>query len=88
MEVKIYSIADCKYCEILQQILEQSNITHEVIRVLRMGEHGEGMPFSEYMKIVKDLPLIQRCSFPQVYIDGKHTGDIKSTLTYLQNENK
>lgn len=88
MEVKIYSIANCKYCDILQKVLADQNIPHEVVRVLRMGEQGEGMLFSEYMKIAKDLPLIQRCSFPQVYIDGKHTGDFKSTLRYLQNENK
>lgn len=89
MEVKIYSIANCKYCEVLQKILIDQNIPHEVIRVLRMGEQGEGIPFSEHMKIAKDLPMIQRCSFPQIYIDGKYTGDIKSTLKYLQqNENK
>lgn len=88
MEVKIYSIANCKYCQVLQEVLNQSNIPHEVIRVLRMGESGEGMLFSEYMNITKDIPMIQKCSFPQVYIDGKHIGDIKSTLRYLQNETK
>lgn len=89
MEVKIYSIANCKYCEVLEQILTQSNIKHTTIRVLRMGEQGEGMSFSEYMNISKDISMIQKCSFPQIYIDGKHIGDMKSTLRYLQqNENK
>lgn len=88
MQVKIYSIANCKYCEVLEKVLIEQNISYEMIRVLRMGESGEGILFSEYMKIAKDLPLIQRCSFPQIYIDGIYAGDIKSTLRYLQNENK
>ena len=88
MEVKIYSIANCKYCEVLKKVLTEQNIPHEIIRVIRLDESGDGIPFYEYMEMVKDLPLIQRCSFPQVYIDGKHTGDFKSTLRHLQNENK
>ncbi len=88
MEVKIYSIANCNYCEVLKKVLIEQNIPHEIIRVIRPGEQGDGISFTEYMEITKDIPLIQRCSFPQVYIDGTHTGDIKSTLRYLQNENK
>lgn len=88
MEVKVYSIANCKYCDVLKQVLVEQNIPHEIIRVIRLDESGEGIPFYEYMKMVKDLPLIQKYSFPQVYIDGQHTGDIKSTLAWLQNANK
>jgi len=88
MEVKIYSTANCKYCQTLQKVLTEYNIKHEVIRVLRVGEQGEGIPFSEHMETVKDLPMLQRCSFPQIYIDGKYTGNINATLNYLKNENK
>lgn len=88
MKVTIYSVADCHYCKVLQYVLTEYNIPHEVINVLRLGEEGDGMSFSDYMKFAEDIPMIQRCTFPQVYIDDKHTGDMKTTLMYLQNENK
>jgi len=53
-----------------------------------MGEEDEGISFSQYLELEPNIPLIQRCAFPQVYIDEKYTGDIKSTLRYLQNANK
>jgi glutaredoxin len=88
MEVKIYSINNCQYCTTLKEILDISGVSYEEIKVLRMGEEGEGISFSKYMELEPTVPLIQRCNFPQVYIDGEYTGDIKSTLRYLRNGNK
>jgi len=88
MPVKIYSINNCQYCDTLKQILTASLIPYEEVKVIRMGEEGEGIAFSKYLELEPDIPLIQRCTFPQVYIDGEYTGDIKSTLRYIQNANK
>ncbi len=88
MTVKIYSINNCQYCDTLKQILTKSLIPYEEVKVIRMGEEGVGIPFSKYLELEPDIPLIQRCTFPQVYIDGKYTGDIKSTLRYIQDANK
>lgn len=88
MSVKIYSINNCRYCDTLKQILTKSLIPYEEVKVIRMGEEGEGILFSKYLELEPDIPLIQRCTFPQVYIDGKYTGDIKSTLRYIQDANK
>ena len=88
MTVKIYSINNCQYCDTLKEILTASLIPYEEVKVIRMGEEGEGILFSKYLELEPAIPLIQRCTFPQVYIDGKYTGDIKSTLGYIQNGNK
>ncbi|NDB57781.1 hypothetical protein EB001_04985 [bacterium] len=88
MVVKIYSIKNCQYCDVLKEVLTKSSIPYEEIKVNRMGEEDEGISFSQYLELEPNIPLIQRCAFPQVYIDEKYTGDIKSTLRYLQNANK
>jgi glutaredoxin len=88
MVVKIYSINNCPYCNVLKEILNTSGISYEEVKVLRMGEEGDGISFTEYIQMEPSVPLIQRCNFPQVYIDEEYTGDIKSTLRHLRNANK
>lgn len=88
MGVKIYSINNCQYCNVLKEILDTFKISYEEVKVLRVGEEGDGISFNEYIQMDPSLPLIQRCNFPQVYIDEKYTGDIKSTLRHLRNANK
>jgi glutaredoxin len=88
MEVKIYSISDCKYCEGLKQILDQFKIEYQEVKVLRADETGEGISYNDYLNLEPSIPLLMRCTFPQCYIDGKYTGSIQSTLRHLQNENK
>lgn len=88
MQVKIYSVDNCRYCDVLRNVLTQSNIPFTEIKVLRLTEIGEGMPFSEYVELEPDVPLIKKCSFPQVFLDGKYIGNMKDTLHYLYNETK
>lgn len=88
MEVKIYSISNCSYCEGLKKILDHFGIEYQEVKVLRSDETGDGIPYTDYINLEPSIPLIMRCSFPQCYIDGKYTGSIQATLRYLQNENK
>ena len=89
MEVKIYSISDCGYCETLKNVLREGNIPFEDIKVCRLTETGDGMPFSEYVKLEPNVPLVKKLSFPQVYFDEKYVGNMKDALNYLrENETK
>lgn len=88
MNVKIYSINNCIYCDKLRDILTDQGIAFEEVKVLRMGEEGTGIPFSEYISLQKEIPLHKKCNFPQIYIDGDYIGDLKSAITYFTNENK
>jgi glutaredoxin len=88
VEVKIYSVDNCRYCETLKHVLIQSQIPFTEVKVLRLTETGEGMPFSDYVNLEPDVPLIKKCSFPQVYLDGKYIGNMSETLRYLNNETK
>jgi glutaredoxin len=86
--VKFYSINDCNYCNVLREVLIHFKIDYDEVKVLRGSETGEGMLFSDYLNLEKDIPIMTKCTFPQVYIDGKYIGTIKNALDYLQNENK
>lgn len=88
MEVKIYSVDNCRYCDVLRNVLINSGIAFTEVKVLRLTETGEGMPFSEYVELEPDVPLIKKCSFPQVYLDGKYIGNMQETLRHLNNETK
>jgi glutaredoxin len=89
MEVKIYSISDCRYCDTLKTVLIQSNIAFTEVRVCRLVEQEcVGMSFSEYVELEPDIPLAKKCVFPQVYLDGKYIGNMQETLRYLHNETK
>lgn len=88
MDVKIYSINNCKYCDTLKYVLSQSGIPFTEVKVLRLVEEGDGMPFEEYIELEPDIPLAKKCIFPQVYLDGKYIGNMKETLHYLHNETK
>ena len=90
MRVKIYSIKNCRYCNILKEVLKTSHIPFEEVKVRRLVDTDdiEGMPFEEYIELEPDVELTKRCSFPQVYIDGKYIGDMNDTLIYLFDETK
>ena len=90
MEVKLYSISNCEYCDALKTVLLESYIPFVEVRVRRLVEgEGEGMSFSEYLKLEPDIPVSQRCIFPQVYFDGKYVGNMQDALHYLyKNETK
>ena len=90
MEVKIYSINDCKYCDALKAVLLESFIPFIEVKVRRLVEgEGEGMSFTEYLKLEPDIPVAKRCIFPQVYFDGKYVGNMQDALDYLYgNETK
>ena len=90
MRVKIYSISNCRYCNILKEVLTTSLIPFDEVKVRRLvdTDDSEGMPFDEYIKLEPDVELAKKCIFPQVYIDGKYIGDMKETLNYLFNETK
>lgn len=94
MNLKIYSINNCKYCSSLMDSLSSHGIQYEVIKVLRadeLGENGE-MTFAEWLQKEPDVPIIDRCRFPQVYIDDKYIGGMKETIRHLyaavENETK
>ena len=88
MEVKIYSINDCKYCDALKTVLLESFIPFIEVKVRRLSE-GEGMSFAEYLELEPDIPVAKRCIFPQVYFDGKYVGNMQDALDYLyKNETK
>lgn len=90
MEVKIYSINDCKYCEALKTVLLESFIPFIEVKVRRLVEgEGEGMSFTDYLELEPDIPVAKRCIFPQVYFDGKYVGNMQDALDYLyKNETK
>lgn len=88
MDVKIYSINNCRYCDTLKYVLNQSGIPFTEVKVRRLVEQGDGMPFDEYIKLEPDIPIAKKCIFPQVYLDGKYIGNMKETLHYLHNETK
>lgn len=89
MHVKIYSINDCRYCETLKYVLHENNIPYTEIKVSRLGEVNDCMPFSEYIKLEPTIPLVRKLSFPQVYFDEKYIGSMKDALNYLHgNETK
>ena len=88
MEVKIYSVDNCRYCETLKHVLIQSQIPFTEVKVLRLTETGEGMPFSDYVSLEPEIPLNKKCFFPQVYLDGKYIGNMSETLRHLNNETK
>ena len=90
MEVKIYSITDCKYCDTLKTVLLESFIPFIEVKVRRLSEgEGEGMSFSEYLELEPDIPVAKRCIFPQVYFDEKYVGNMQDALDYLyKNETK
>ena len=90
MEVKIYSINDCKYCDVLRTVLLESFIPFIEVKVRRLSEgEGEGMSFSEYLELEPDIPVAKRCIFPQVYFDEKYVGNMQDALDYLyKNETK
>jgi len=89
MHVKIYSIDDCRYCETLKHVLQTNNIFYTEIKVSRLGEVNDGMPFSEYVKLEPTIPLVRKLKFPQVYFDGKYIGSMQDALNYLHgNETK
>jgi glutaredoxin len=88
MKVKIYSINNCKYCELIKSIFDDQSISYEEIKVLRMGESGSGISFAEYLSLREDIPVAKKCNFPQIYVDDEYIGDLKSAITYFKNENK
>ena len=90
MEVKIYSINDCKYCDALRTVLLESFIPFIEVKVRRLVEgEGEGMSFAEYLELEPDIPVAKRCIFPQVYFDEKYVGNMQDALDYLyKNETK
>lgn len=82
MIVKLYSIRNCRYCELIKNFFNNSGIVFEEIKVLRLGEEGTGMSFQEYAKIHRGIK-----TFPQVYIDNSCIGGITETIRYF-NETK
>lgn len=90
MEVKFYSIDNCKYCDALKTVLLESFIPFIEVKVRRLSEgEGEGMSFSDYLDLEPDIPVAKRCMFPQVYLDDKYVGNMQETLDYLfKNETK
>lgn len=90
MRVRIYSISNCRYCNILKEVLTTSLIPFDEVKVRRLvdTDDSEGMPFNEYIELEPDVELAKKCIFPQVYIDDKYIGDMKETLNYLFNETK
>jgi glutaredoxin len=95
MNLKIYSVSDCKYCSVLMDTLSAHGIQYEIVKVLKADElpvDGDEMPFAEWISNGPDVPIIQKCMFPQVYIDGEYIGGMKDTIRHLygavQNETK
>ena len=50
------------------------------------------MTFAEWLQKEPDVPIIDRCRFPQVYIDDKYIGGMQETIRHLyaavENETK
>jgi len=90
MKVKIYSVSNCSHCDVLRKVLTEHGIEFQEIKVLNSTEDNEnGISYQDYLELEPSITLLERCSFPQVYIDGKRIGNIKQTVRYLkQNENK
>ena len=89
MDVKIYTVNDCNACEILRDALEQCNISFTEVKVCRLTESHDGMPFMDYMRMEPNVSLVKRLTFPQVYFDDEYIGDINQALHYLhENETK
>lgn len=90
MEVKIYSVSNCSNCEVLKKILKTYKIQFEEVKVLSSIDAGdEGISYKQYLDLEPSVSLLEKCTFPQVYIDGKRIGNIRQTAKYLQqNENK
>jgi len=90
MKVKIYSVSNCSNCEVLRKILTTYNIQFEEVKVLNsMNTDEQGISYKQYLDLEPSVSLLEKCTFPQVYIDGKRIGNIRQTAKYLQqNENK
>jgi glutaredoxin len=75
----VYTINNCINCIKIKNLLKNLNISYEEHQVLRLGETGDGIPFSDYAKIHSGFT-----TFPQVYIDGICIGGLLETVRYFQ----
>tara|TARA_Y100000385_G_C12712516_1_gene475207 strand:+ start:269 stop:502 length:234 start_codon:yes stop_codon:yes gene_type:complete len=65
--------------------LSAHGIEYEIIKVLRADEVGENdeMTFAEWLQKEPDVPILDRCRFPQVYIDNNYIGGMQETIRHL-----
>ena len=67
MEVKIYSINNCKYCDTLKTVLLESFIPFIEVKVRRLSEgEGEGMSFAEYLELEPDTVSYTHLTLPTI----------------------
>ena len=89
MDVKIYTVNDCGHCEMLKNVLNDNGVPFTEIKICRLTESHDGMPFMDYIKMEPDVSMIKKLKFPQVYFDDEYIGDMRDALHYLhENETK
>jgi len=89
MDVKIYTVNDCGHCEMLKNVLNDNGVPFTEIKICRLTESHDGMPFMDYIRMEPDVSMIKKLKFPQVYFDDEYIGDMRDALHYLhENETK
>lgn len=84
MKVQVYTITKCGYCQKIKLFLDNLNVDYEEVKVLRLGEQGDGMPFTEYSRLHQEKNLLHNYTFPQVFVDNRRLGGILETIAYFK----